>query len=328
MLRQEDPLIGGSRESRSSGGDVDVEVDLAARSPDGGRTTLEFGNGNGNGNGPSSAFQSIAAGGGTSHAVLVGSLEDHVDSLLTNETENRRAPGFTTVEGIVVAVVAVTGISVVFLAFTFMPAKVNSGFLSLMIWLAIITILFVVAQMLLIIIRRQHLPEPELVVDTVQEEPRGPLVLLGRTGRQNHLVFINPLNLRLSLVDRDFTENDFDALAALDTVSDRLDQIIVDPRSLQHTRERIEQLPVHEFSANPNHSPAPSGTPQDNNAPPTVNTSNTIVLSCPICLDNLQAGEKVKVLPCLHQFHAECVDRWLVIKPHCPICKFDALHTT
>ena len=37
-------------------------------------------------------------------------------------------------------------------------------------------------------------------------------------------------------------------------------------------------------------------------------------------------GEKLRVLPCKHRFHLECIDQWLSSrKPLCPICKWDAL---
>ena len=40
----------------------------------------------------------------------------------------------------------------------------------------------------------------------------------------------------------------------------------------------------------------------------------------------LRDGEKLRVLPCNHRFHTECIDQWLSSrKPLCPVCKHDAL---
>ncbi|RLN07431.1 E3 ubiquitin-protein ligase EL5-like [Panicum miliaceum] len=42
---------------------------------------------------------------------------------------------------------------------------------------------------------------------------------------------------------------------------------------------------------------------------------------CPICLDAMEHGRAVRVLPgCNRAFHQDCVDRWLAISPRCPVC--------
>eukprot|EP00727_Mastigamoeba_balamuthi_P014297 m51a1_g9490 putative ring finger protein 165 (171) ;mRNA; f:638186-638698 len=47
---------------------------------------------------------------------------------------------------------------------------------------------------------------------------------------------------------------------------------------------------------------------------------------CGICLSDYEVGEVVRTLPCLHGFHAECVDRWLLSSDaHCPVCRCAAL---
>jgi hypothetical protein len=42
---------------------------------------------------------------------------------------------------------------------------------------------------------------------------------------------------------------------------------------------------------------------------------------CSICWAPYVDGDNVKTLPCLHQFHASCIDRWLAVNTACPICK-------
>lgn len=43
---------------------------------------------------------------------------------------------------------------------------------------------------------------------------------------------------------------------------------------------------------------------------------------CAVCLGDYQLGEKIQQLPgCVHAFHAECIDEWLVNNYTCPICR-------
>jgi len=43
--------------------------------------------------------------------------------------------------------------------------------------------------------------------------------------------------------------------------------------------------------------------------------------SCAVCILDYQIGDRLRTLPCLHKFHKKCVDKWLVVKSECPICK-------
>ena len=42
---------------------------------------------------------------------------------------------------------------------------------------------------------------------------------------------------------------------------------------------------------------------------------------CAVCMEDFVEGEAAKRLPCMHLFHARCIDPWLAIKPLCPLCK-------
>ncbi|ROW06486.1 hypothetical protein VMCG_04300 [Cytospora schulzeri] len=47
-------------------------------------------------------------------------------------------------------------------------------------------------------------------------------------------------------------------------------------------------------------------------------------LGCSICTDDFTVGEDVRVLPCHHQFHPQCIDPWLVnVSGTCPLCRLD-----
>ncbi|CAN4113125.1 unnamed protein product [Withania somnifera] len=48
------------------------------------------------------------------------------------------------------------------------------------------------------------------------------------------------------------------------------------------------------------------------------------VLQCHICLSEYEEGDKIRVLPCHHEFHLLCVDKWLKeIHGVCPLCRGD-----
>eukprot|EP00099_Drosophila_melanogaster_P006115 NP_001247056.1 uncharacterized protein Dmel_CG6923, isoform C [Drosophila melanogaster] len=44
---------------------------------------------------------------------------------------------------------------------------------------------------------------------------------------------------------------------------------------------------------------------------------------CAICLNLFEIENEVRRLPCMHLFHTDCVDQWLVTNKHCPICRVD-----
>ncbi|KAK1403670.1 receptor homology region, transmembrane domain- and RING domain-containing protein 2-like [Heracleum sosnowskyi] len=51
--------------------------------------------------------------------------------------------------------------------------------------------------------------------------------------------------------------------------------------------------------------------------------------TCAICIEDYTVGEKLRVLPCRHKFHATCVDAWLTSwRTFCPVCKRDARTST
>ncbi|KAJ7948706.1 RING/U-box superfamily protein [Quillaja saponaria] len=49
--------------------------------------------------------------------------------------------------------------------------------------------------------------------------------------------------------------------------------------------------------------------------------------SCIICQDEYNNQEKIGVLKCGHEYHADCLRKWLLVKNVCPICKSEALST-
>ncbi|KAK3809558.1 MAG: hypothetical protein J3Q66DRAFT_72399 [Benniella sp.] len=47
---------------------------------------------------------------------------------------------------------------------------------------------------------------------------------------------------------------------------------------------------------------------------------------CSICLTEYLDKDRVRILACRHEYHAECIDIWLTSKStQCPLCKHDLL---
>ncbi|KAG1706732.1 hypothetical protein DVH05_027585 [Phytophthora capsici] len=73
------------------------------------------------------------------------------------------------------------------------------------------------------------------------------------------------------------------------------------------TKELIDQLETKTYTAN-------MFPPED--------------ACCCICLNDYEASQSLRVLPCAHHFHKECVDEWLLVNSTCPTCRksiFDAV---
>lgn len=67
----------------------------------------------------------------------------------------------------------------------------------------------------------------------------------------------------------------------------------------------IEQLTSYRFNSEIKHSPMDQ-------------------TSCVVCMCDFENRQMLRVLPCSHEFHAKCVDKWLKTNRTCPICRADA----
>lgn len=57
---------------------------------------------------------------------------------------------------------------------------------------------------------------------------------------------------------------------------------------------------------------------------PIAGASEENAPSCSICTEDFVVGSDLRVLPCNHRFHPECVDPWLLnVSGTCPLCRID-----
>ena len=48
---------------------------------------------------------------------------------------------------------------------------------------------------------------------------------------------------------------------------------------------------------------------------------------CAVCLESFLRGDRVSRLPCTHQYHRACIERWLSSHVECPVCRVDLAET-
>ncbi|XP_028974283.1 E3 ubiquitin-protein ligase RNF38 [Esox lucius] len=100
-------------------------------------------------------------------------------------------------------------------------------------------------------------------------------------------------------LELDVDEGEVENYEALLNLAERLGE--AKPRGL--IKADIEQLPSYRFNPN-NHQ-----------------SEQTL---CVVCMCDFESRQLLRVLPCNHEFHARCVDRWLKANRTCPICRADA----
>lgn len=73
----------------------------------------------------------------------------------------------------------------------------------------------------------------------------------------------------------------------------------------------------------PSH-PLPHSIPSNLNEVPIPNSPNPSQTRCPVCFDDFEEDQAVRVLPCNHSFHVDCIDPWLLnVAGSCPLCRTD-----
>ena len=50
-----------------------------------------------------------------------------------------------------------------------------------------------------------------------------------------------------------------------------------------------------------------------------VRRNRDLSIRCAVCMEPFVLGDRVRTLPCLHVFHARCIDQWICLRGTCPI---------
>jgi hypothetical protein len=117
--------------------------------------------------------------------------------------------------------------------------------------------------------------------------------------------------LRIFVSNRDFSARDYETLLELDNMYDRR------PRGLSdHFIARLPEFTLTELYV------------KIVLVYSSVNVIDLYILllrrpdetECAICLDLPQVGQTLRMLPCFHRFHKNCIDEWLHRKADCPVC--------
>ncbi|XP_051547905.1 E3 ubiquitin-protein ligase RLIM-like isoform X1 [Myxocyprinus asiaticus] len=114
-----------------------------------------------------------------------------------------------------------------------------------------------------------------------------------QTGRTRNSRRRQPSHLHMDVFD-DLQGNNYEALLAFEE-----QQGAVAKNTL--SKAEIERLPTKVYD--PSHSAGKT--------------------DCQICFSEYKAGERLRMLPCLHDYHVKCIDRWLKENATCPICRAD-----
>ncbi|KAL9231378.1 hypothetical protein vseg_006614 [Gypsophila vaccaria] len=132
------------------------------------------------------------------------------------------------------------------------------------------------------------------------------------------------LRLQLALLDREFDDLDYETLRALDVDNS--------PAEYSMSEEQINALPIHKYKSTGTQSGTGALQQASSSSPEkpvdiSINIGNSKEssedeLTCSVCLEQVNVGELIRSLPCLHQYHANCIDPWLRQQGTCPVCKF------
>ncbi|KAI3804837.1 hypothetical protein L1987_26677 [Smallanthus sonchifolius] len=112
----------------------------------------------------------------------------------------------------------------------------------------------------------------------------------------------------------------------------RRQPLMIDSIARHYSFPHLRFLPVHEQGEQFRN--MDSGLSDDfisNHVKTRIFASSTLAADeepnfCVICQMDFEDQEKIRVLDCRHEYHVECIKKWLTVKNNCPICKSTALN--
>lgn len=120
-------------------------------------------------------------------------------------------------------------------------------------------------------------------------------------------------SLRLVMRDSDFSGNDYDALM-------QFHEEATLAQSIGATQAEIDRYPLRVLS-NPHDDLLECSEQEQRIHQQSPHSRNYSGQECSICLEAYQINDRVRRIPCMHEFHVHCIDPWLSHKAVCPICK-------
>jgi len=122
-----------------------------------------------------------------------------------------------------------------------------------------------------------------------------------------------PLGDRLS--PRDYASDSFDEMQYEQLLS--LAERLGDVKQQGLTKSQIDKLESYYYSSDTEEEKMSI----DSQEKPNEKKEDETKKMCVICISEWKNNQHIRKLPCKHEFHSKCIDKWLKQKRSCPICR-------
>ena len=113
------------------------------------------------------------------------------------------------------------------------------------------------------------------------------------------------LHLAGALITQQQFNGDANSYASLQDLCDRLGEV---------KKRGAEDIIIDRLTTEVYHAPDSTCNAEE---------MKTHQITCHICLNDYQAEDELRVMPCKHKYHKDCLDQWLKLNSVCPICKYN-----